>query len=108
LPSLISNFFWPELGSHRKGAVIRFSLLLSFFLFLFSLASFYKLFLFLISCTIYLNFNKLRLANAIIIAIITGFIYQWLERKNYVEHNTNSVQLSEDFSFLGDIKKKFK
>ena len=46
--------------------------------------------------------------SAIIIAITTGLIFQLLERKNLIEKNTNSIELSEDFSIIGDIKERLK
>ena len=46
--------------------------------------------------------------SAIVIAIITGLIFQILERFNLIEKNENSVKLGEDFSIIDDIKKRFK
>ncbi len=45
---------------------------------------------------------------AIIIAIITGFIYQFLEKKNLIETNTNTIKLDRDFSLRQDVKKRIK
>jgi len=46
--------------------------------------------------------------SAIVIAIITGFIFQILQRKNLVEINENSVRSEEGFSIINDIKKRYK
>jgi len=46
--------------------------------------------------------------SAIIIAIITGFIFQMLQRKNLIEQNENSVGSEEGFSIINDIKKRYK
>lgn len=45
---------------------------------------------------------------ALIIALITGFIYQWLEEKNLIEINTNKKETSEEFSVLKDFKDRVK
>jgi len=45
---------------------------------------------------------------AIIIAIITGFVYQFLEKKNLVETNTNTIKIDRDFSIVEDVKKRIK
>ncbi len=46
--------------------------------------------------------------SAIIIAIITGFIFQILQRKNLIERNENSLGSKEGFSIINDIKKRYK
>lgn len=46
--------------------------------------------------------------SAIIIAITTGLIFQFLERKNLIEKNDNIINTKEDFSIIGDIRKRFK
>lgn len=45
---------------------------------------------------------------AIIIAIITGFIYQILDKKNLIEKKEISLEISEDFSLWQDLKKRVK
>ena len=45
--------------------------------------------------------------SAIVIAIITGFIFQFLDKKNFIEKNKNIVQTEDDFSIIKDIKKRF-
>lgn len=45
---------------------------------------------------------------AIVIAIITGLIFQVLERKNLIETNDNIAETKGDFSIIDDIKKRFK
>jgi len=45
---------------------------------------------------------------AIIIAIITGLIYQVLDKKGLIEKSKYSVSVDEDFSILRDIKKRWK
>ncbi len=46
--------------------------------------------------------------SAVVIAIITGFIFQFLERRNLIEKNHNIIEIEEDFSILKDVKKRFK
>jgi len=48
------------------------------------------------------------IGSAIVIAIVTGFIYQFLETKNLIEINKNITGNEEGFSLLGDLKGKFK
>lgn len=43
--------------------------------------------------------------SAIIVAIITGLTFQFLERKNLIEKNKNIVAVDKKFSILQDIKK---
>ena len=44
--------------------------------------------------------------SAIIIAIVTGLIFQVLEKRNLIEINDNIVTLEKDFSVRADIKEK--
>jgi len=44
---------------------------------------------------------------ALIIAICTGFIYQFLESNNLIEKNTNTKLTQDDFSITRDLKKRF-
>lgn len=46
--------------------------------------------------------------SAIVIAIITGFVFQLLERKGLIEHNPNTLEIKDDFSVIGDIKHRLK
>lgn len=46
--------------------------------------------------------------SAIVIAIITGLIYQILDRRCLIECNAHTIDGNEDFSILQDIKKRFK
>ncbi|MCF7908476.1 MAG: permease [Candidatus Omnitrophica bacterium] len=46
--------------------------------------------------------------SAIIIAIITGFIFQFLENQGLIESNTNTVNVAEDFSVIKDLKLRIK
>jgi len=45
---------------------------------------------------------------AILIAITTGIIYQFLERKNLIEINNNTVMVKEGFSIKGDIRRRMR
>lgn len=45
---------------------------------------------------------------AIIIAINTGFIFMFLEKKGLIEKNKNMVEVSEDFSISYDVKNRLK
>lgn len=45
---------------------------------------------------------------ALIVALTTGLIYQWLERKGWIEKNVNTVEVHEDFSIRKDMKMRFK
>jgi uncharacterized membrane protein YraQ (UPF0718 family) len=46
--------------------------------------------------------------SAIVIALITGFIFQVLERKGIIETNENSVSIDEGFSIKEDMKKRLR
>ncbi len=46
--------------------------------------------------------------SAIVVAIITGLIFQVLEKKNRVETNPHSAPIDEQFSIVDDIKKRVK
>jgi len=45
---------------------------------------------------------------AIIVAINTGFIFMFLEKKGLIEKNKNVIEVSDSFSILGDVKRRFK
>jgi len=45
---------------------------------------------------------------AIIIAINTGFIFMFLEKRGLIEKNTHSLEVAVGFSILSDIKVRFK
>ncbi len=45
--------------------------------------------------------------SAIVIAIITGLIFQLLEKRNLIEKNDNIAQVEEDFSIIEDLKIRF-
>jgi len=45
---------------------------------------------------------------AIIVAINTGFIFMWLERKGLIETNKNSIEVGEDFSIFADVRSRMK
>lgn len=46
--------------------------------------------------------------SAVLIAIITGFIYQFLEERGMVEKNPNIAKVEKGFSITKDINKRFK
>jgi len=46
--------------------------------------------------------------SAIMIAVITGFIYQGLEKKGWVEKSKHTKHVSEDFSVRDDMKERWK
>jgi uncharacterized membrane protein YraQ (UPF0718 family) len=43
---------------------------------------------------------------AIVIALVTGFIFQWLESKGFVEKNLNTSDLDPAFSIRNDLKQR--
>lgn len=45
--------------------------------------------------------------SAVLIAIITGLIYQVLQDKGLIEKNSNVINLEKDFSIAKDVKKRF-
>jgi uncharacterized membrane protein YraQ (UPF0718 family) len=45
---------------------------------------------------------------ALIIAVITGFIYQVLEAKGLIENNKNFKETQKEFSIFKDLKERFK
>lgn len=46
--------------------------------------------------------------SAIVIAIITGFVYQLLDKKNKIEKNPHTVKIAKEFSIKKDFKKRLK
>jgi uncharacterized membrane protein YraQ (UPF0718 family)/YHS domain-containing protein len=50
----------------------------------------------------------LIITAAVVIAIITGLVYQWLDRKNMIEKNPHSLAVDEQFSILADIRQRMK
>ena len=42
--------------------------------------------------------------SAMVIAVITGYAYKYLDKKNWIEKNKNTVELAKDFSIIQDIK----
>ncbi|UCD15315.1 MAG: permease [Candidatus Omnitrophota bacterium] len=46
--------------------------------------------------------------SAIVIAVITGFIFQFLQKVNLIEKNENVVKSQESFSIIADIKERFR
>ncbi len=46
--------------------------------------------------------------SAVIIAIITGYIYMFLESRNWIEKNPNTIKLDSDFSVIDDAKVRLK
>jgi len=45
---------------------------------------------------------------ALLVAINTGFIFMFLDKKGLIEKNKNIVEVAEDFSILKDIRKRAK
>jgi uncharacterized membrane protein YraQ (UPF0718 family) len=45
---------------------------------------------------------------ALIVAVNTGFIFLFLEKRGLVEENLNTREVAEDFSIARDIKKRLK
>ncbi len=43
---------------------------------------------------------------AMVIAVITGFIYQVLEKRKIIENNKNTFELAENFSLIVDIRSR--
>ena len=50
----------------------------------------------------------LILVSAVVIALITGFVYQGLDRKGWIESSRHTMHVSEDFSVRNDMKKRWK
>ncbi|MDO8580715.1 MAG: permease [Candidatus Omnitrophota bacterium] len=46
--------------------------------------------------------------SAMIIALTTGWIYQLLEHHRLVETNSQTLDVTQDYSVLGDMKKRFR
>lgn len=46
--------------------------------------------------------------SAIVIAIVTGLIFQILEKAHLIEKNQNIVKVDDDFSIIKDIKDRFR
>ncbi len=49
----------------------------------------------------------LIILGALCIAVTTGFIFQWLDRKGLIERNRHSVSVAHDFSIRKDMAKRF-
>lgn len=45
---------------------------------------------------------------ALLIALVTGLVFQVLEKKGWVEANAHSVEVTADFSILRDLKEKLR
>jgi len=45
---------------------------------------------------------------AILVALNTGFVFMLLEKKGLIEKNKNIVEVSEEFSILGDVQNRIK
>jgi len=45
---------------------------------------------------------------AILVALNTGFVFMLLEKKGLIEKNKNIVEVSEEFSILGDMKERIR
>jgi len=45
-------------------------------------------------------------AAAVLVAINTGFIFMFLQKKGLIEENGNSVQVSGDYSILRDMRRR--
>lgn len=50
----------------------------------------------------------LVILSALVIAMNTGFIYMFLEKRGLIEKNKNTVEVSEEFSILQDMKARAK
>lgn len=48
------------------------------------------------------------IAGALAIAFITGMVFQFLDKKNLIEKNKNTILLSEDFSVSKNIQSRFR
>lgn len=46
--------------------------------------------------------------SAIVIAIITGLVFQVLERRNLIETNDNSAETGSEFSVMNDVKRRLR
>jgi hypothetical protein len=46
--------------------------------------------------------------GAIVVALNTGFIFMFLEKKGLIEKNKNIVEVSKEFSILNDLRKRIK
>ncbi len=46
--------------------------------------------------------------SAIVIALISGYIFMFLESRSLVEHNPNTASVAEDFSVIADAKQRLK
>ncbi|GAG06254.1 unnamed protein product, partial [marine sediment metagenome] len=46
--------------------------------------------------------------SAIVIALTSGIIFQFLDKRNLIERNNNVLEVDKDFSILEDIKKRLK
>ena len=47
------------------------------------------------------------IVSAVIVALITGFLFQGLQRRGWIETNPNTLAVPEDFSIFSDIRKRW-
>lgn len=45
--------------------------------------------------------------GALLVAFLTGVIFQWLEKKGLIESNRTTLEVAEGFSIAGDFQKRF-
>ena len=48
------------------------------------------------------------IVSAIVIALISGYIFMFLEGRSWIEHNPNTVSVSSDFSIITDARQRIK
>lgn len=46
--------------------------------------------------------------SAFFVALLTGFIFQWLDRKGWIEKNKNTLALNASFNLAEDLKSRLK
>lgn len=49
----------------------------------------------------------LIIGSALLVAVSTGFMFQWLDHKGLIETNPNTLEVENEFSIRGDIKKRW-
>jgi len=46
--------------------------------------------------------------SAIVVALISGYIFMFLDRRKLIEHNPNTIQVAADFNVMSDAKERLK
>ncbi|MDD5382636.1 MAG: permease [Candidatus Margulisbacteria bacterium] len=46
--------------------------------------------------------------GAVAVALVTGYIFMVLEKRNLIEHNPNTIEVGEEYSIANDVRRRIK